>query len=276
MLRFEGVNFSRGGERVISDVSFEMGAGEFAALLGENGAGKSTLCRLANGLLKPDSGRVTVCGGDTAKTRTSAIARDVGFLFQNPDRQICQNTVRGEILFGLECVVPDKGEREARANEMMETFSLDGGRDPFGMSRGERQQVALASILACKPRMLILDEPTTGLDYRECMTIMGIISRLNAKGTAILMVSHDMEVVADFARRALILSGGRITADAPVRQIMRDLGTLDGASLLPAQIPALALSLGDEFADVFTVDDMTSHVERARAEKSIKRESVLL
>jgi energy-coupling factor transport system ATP-binding protein len=276
MLRFEGVNFFRGGERVISDVSFEMAAGEFVALLGENGAGKSTLCRLANGLLKPDSGTVTVRGGDTAKTRTSAIARDVGFLFQNPDRQICQNTVRGEILFGLECIVPDKDEREARANEMMETFSLDGGRDPFGMSRGERQQVALASILARGPRMLRLDEPTTGLDYRECMTIMGVISRLNAAGTAILMVSHDMEVVADFARRALILSGGRITADGPVRQIMRDKSALDGASLLPAQIPALALSLGNEFSDVFTVDDMTSRVERARTKKTTKRERMPL
>ncbi|MDR1472414.1 MAG: energy-coupling factor ABC transporter ATP-binding protein [Synergistaceae bacterium] len=265
MLRFDGVSFHRGPEKVISDVSFEIRAGEFAALLGENGAGKSTLCRLSNGLLKPSSGRVTVCGDDTARTRTSVIARNAGFLFQNPDRQLCQNTVLGEIVFGLEHVVSDRAERERRAGEMLAAFSLDGGRDPFGMSRGERQQVALASILARKPRMLILDEPTTGLDYRECMTIMGVVSRLNAEGTTILMVSHDMEVTADFAERALVLSGGRLIADGPVRRIMRDVKTLDEASLLPAQIPALAVSLGGVFSDAFTVDDMTALVERANA-----------
>ncbi|MDR1916690.1 MAG: energy-coupling factor ABC transporter ATP-binding protein [Synergistaceae bacterium] len=267
MLRFDGVSFYRGSEKIINDVSFEIDRGDFAALLGENGAGKSTLCRLCNGLLKPDSGRVTVCGNDTSSAKTSAIARNVGFLFQNPDRQLCQNTVRKEILFGLEHVLSDRAEMESRTEEMLEMFSLDGKRDPFGMSRGERQQVALASILACKPQLLILDEPTTGLDYRECVTIMGIISRLNAEGTTILMVSHDMEVVGDFAERALVLSGGRLVADAPVRRIMKDAQILDSASLLPAQIPALAMSLGDNFSDVFTVDDMAAQVESVCAKK---------
>ncbi|MDR3354369.1 MAG: energy-coupling factor ABC transporter ATP-binding protein [Synergistaceae bacterium] len=263
MLRFEEVCFGYGRENTISGASFEIGDGEFVALLGENGAGKSTLLRLCNGLLKPTSGRVTVRGHDTATIKTSAIASFTGFLFQNPDRQICQNTVYGEIMFGLEYVVPDELERRGRAEEMLGLFSLDGRRDPFGMSRGERQQTALAAILARRPKLLLLDEPTTGLDYRECMTIMGIVSNLNAEGTTVFMISHDMEVVADFARRALVLSGGRLIGDGRVRQIMKDAALLREASLLPAQIPALAMSLGNGFSDAFTVDEMVESVERA-------------
>jgi energy-coupling factor transport system ATP-binding protein len=140
---------------------------------------------------------------------------------------------------------------------MLKLFNLDGGRDPFGMSRGERQQIALASVLAGKPPLLLLDEPTTGLDYRECMNIMALISRLNEEGTTILMISHDMEVVSDFARRALVLSGGRLIGDGPVKRVIKDKALLDRASLLPAQIPSLALALGKGFEEVYTIDEMT-------------------
>ncbi|MDR3321366.1 MAG: energy-coupling factor ABC transporter ATP-binding protein [Synergistaceae bacterium] len=264
MLRFEDVCFGYISGSAIEDVSFEIGRGEFVALLGENGAGKSTLCRLCNGLLKPSSGRVTVGGSDTRLVRTSALARSVGFLFQNPDRQICRNTVRDEIMFGLENTALDEGERRRRCDETLALFSLDGDSDPFGMSRGERQQIALASVLAPGPELLILDEPTTGLDYRECSATMEIVSRLNTGGTTILMVSHDMEVTADYAKRALVLSGGRLAGDGPVRDIMRDRRLLGDASLLPAQIPALAMFLGDIFSDAFTVDDMVKILERER------------
>ncbi|MDR1481951.1 MAG: energy-coupling factor ABC transporter ATP-binding protein [Synergistaceae bacterium] len=270
MLRFDRVSFSyRTETATISDVSFEIGEGEFVALLGENGAGKSTLLRLCNGLLRPTSGRVSVRGYDTATTKTSAIARFTGFLFQNPDRQICQNTVYGEIMFGLEYILPDESERRRRTDETLALFSLDGLGDPFGLSRGERQQIALAAILARKPVLLLLDEPTTGLDYRECMTVMEIVSNLNAEGTTVFMISHDMEVVADFARRVLVLSGGRLIGDGPVRRIMKDPGVLREASLLPAQIPALAMTLGDSFANIFTIDEMADTVgQRALARQT--------
>jgi energy-coupling factor transport system ATP-binding protein len=205
-----------------------------------------------------------VGGRDTRTVKVSLLARGVGYLFQNPDRQLCQNTVREEIAFNLEQLVPGAGapppgggqEERRRVEEMLDLFSLDGDRAPFDLSRGERQQVALASVLVRKPPLLILDEPTTGLDYRECMNIMGIISRLHREGTAILMISHDMEVVADFAGRALVLSRGRLTGDGPVKGIMKDRALLSEASLLPAQIPALALALGPPFEGVFTQDDM--------------------
>jgi energy-coupling factor transport system ATP-binding protein len=279
VLRFERVGFgyaanTPGGaspgdqQTIINDVSFTIKSGEFVALLGENGAGKSTLCRLANGLLKPTGGKVFLADTDTRKVKTSVLARRAGYLFQNPDRQLCQTSVREEILFGLEYTLADTGlsaadmeaEKQRRCDEMLALFGLDGGRDPFGLSRGERQQVALASVLARRPELLILDEPTTGLDYRECMTIMEIISDLHVKGTTILMISHDMEVVGDFAQRALVLSRGALIGDGPVRQIMKDQALLEQASLLPAQIPALALSLGRGFEQVYTVDEMVAAV----------------
>jgi energy-coupling factor transport system ATP-binding protein len=272
VLRFKGAGFGYGKERILRDISFEIKRGEFAAVLGENGAGKSTLCRLCNGLLRPDAGQVFVGGEDTRIVKTSVLARRAGYLFQNPDRQLCRNTVREEIRFGLEYALAGtplssagkieeiEAEKDRRCEEMLSLFGLDGERDPFGLSRGERQQCALASVLARKPELLILDEPATGLDYRECMTIMGIIAALHEKGTTILMVSHDMEITADFARRVLVLSGGRLIGDGPVREIMRNRELLDRASLLPAQIPALAQMLGPDFDNVFTVDEMAGMI----------------
>jgi energy-coupling factor transport system ATP-binding protein len=275
MLTFDHVGFSYGlaasaDTATIKDISFVLEKGEFVALIGENGAGKSTLCRLCNGLLKPSSGLVLAAGQDTKSVKTSILARKIGYLFQNPDRQLCQNTVRDEILFGLEYAFAGAGfsssrletEKNKRCDEMLSLFNLDGKRDPFGLSRGERQQAALASVLARKPELLVLDEPTTGLDYRECMNIMGIVSRLHAEGAAILMISHDMEVVSDFAQRALVLNRGRLIADGPVKEIMKNTEILDEASLLPPQIAVLAQNMGTGFEDVFSIDDMITAIQK--------------
>jgi energy-coupling factor transport system ATP-binding protein len=274
MLKFDRAGFCyslRGEDQnvVLENISFEVTLGEFIALLGENGAGKTTLCKLANGLLKPTAGKILVAGEDTRTVKVSRIARNVGYLFQNPDRQICRNTVREEILFGLEFALAgfSKGseleaEKNLRCEEMLGLFKLDGNRDPFGLSRGERQQCALASVLARRPELLILDEPTTGLDYRECMTIMEIIASLNAGGTTVFMITHDMEVAADFAQRAMVLSNGKLIGDGPVREILKDKPLLDRASLLPPQIASLALRIGEKFGNVFTLDEMSAAVEQ--------------
>jgi energy-coupling factor transport system ATP-binding protein len=268
VLRFEEAGFGYGEGTVIDGLSFSLGRGEFAALLGENGAGKSTVCRLCNGLLKPHTGRILLAGQDTRQVKISLLARRVGYLFQNPDRQLCKNTVEEEILFGLDFVLdgpPQEREKEKkrRLEEMLDLFHLDGGRDPFGLSRGERQQTALASVLARKPEFLILDEPTTGLDYRECTAIMEIISDLNSRGATVLMITHDMEVAADYARRALVLNRGRLAGDGPVREIMGNRELLGAASLLPAQIPALARLLAPPFSEAFTVEEMLNLCSKA-------------
>lgn len=271
MILAEHVSYSYGGGgQSVSDLSFHIGKGEFAAILGENGAGKTTTVKLIDGLLKPTEGRMLVNGLDTAKTKVSERARQVGFLFQNPDRQICRNTVRDEIAFGLRAVwgKKEKGRIDERVGELLDLFSFTGDEEPFSLSRGQRQQVALASTLAVKPAVLILDEPTTGLDYRECTRIMEFIRTLNEKeGTTVVMVCHDMEVVLDYARRALVMAGGRLLADGPVREIFRDEALMERASLLPPQIIRIGGRLGGTFAGADDAETLASLV----AEESERR-----
>ncbi len=267
MLKFDHVSFSYPGmAQTVKDLSFEVHAGEVVAMIGSNGAGKSTVSRLANGLLRPDSGHVYVDGEDTGKVRTSAIAKKVGFLFQNPDRQICQNTVREEIAFGPQVQGVPQDETEKRTEEMLQTFELDGDWFPFTRSRGERQRIALASVLACSPELVILDEPTTGLDYRECIRIMDYITGLSREqGLTVLMVSHDMELVQEYAQRVLVLTDGRLVGEGPTGRIMKDMSVLGQAHVLPAQIPMLALRFGEKFSDVYTVEEMAEAIHREKA-----------
>lgn len=231
MIRFENVSLSYGGAAAVRDLNFTVGRGEFVALVGANGAGKTTVSKLMNGLLKPTAGRVLVDGVPTTSLRTSALAKKIGFLFQNPDRQLCKPTIREEIRFGLALT----GAKDAvqRTEAVLEAFGLDGDRDPFSASRGEWQRIALASLIAVEPEVLILDEPTTGLDYRECMAMMARVRSLNAAGTTVVMVCHDMELVLDFAHRVLVLCEGALLLDGETRAVFRNEAVLRQASVLP-------------------------------------------
>ena len=268
MIRFDHVAFGyTNGRQTIPDLSFHIPKGDFVALIGANGAGKSTISRLCNGLLRPTSGRIWLDGQDTSTTPTSQLAKKVGFLFQNPDRQICENTVKDEIAFSMKVQGWPADKIERRVAEAIETFHLDGEWFPFNRSRGERQRIALAGVLACEPELLILDEPTTGLDYLECIRIMDYVTMLNReKGVTVLMVSHDMELVQDYAKRVLVLSGGELLGDGPVNEIMKNQPLLHQARVLPAQIPALALRFGEQFRDVYTIDEMFRAILAAKGE----------
>lgn len=270
MIRFEDVSFHYPhAQASIQGLSFHIAKGEFVALIGANGAGKSTISRLCNGLLRPSAGRVLLDGEDTSQTPASRLARKVGFLFQNPDRQICENTVREEIAFSMKAQGWDEQTIARRVEEILAAFDLTGDWFPFERSRGERQRIALAGALACEPQLLILDEPTTGLDYRECIRIMDYVTALSRdKGVTVLMVSHDMELVQDYARRVLVLEGGRLLGDGDVKRVMKDEALLRSARVLPAQIPALALRLGEGFEDVYTIAEMAGAIRKRRAEAS--------
>ncbi|PYG87647.1 energy-coupling factor transport system ATP-binding protein [Ruminiclostridium sufflavum DSM 19573] len=261
MIKFSNVCFAYDKANILENVSFTIEKGEFVAIVGRNGAGKTTLMKLFNGLLKPTSGNVSVSNLDTRLSKTSELARHVGFLFQNPDRQICRNTVKDEIAFGLNCVLDNKSEIEKRCRETIESFGFSGQKDPFSLSRGERQKVALASIIALSPEILVLDEPTTGLDYKECMHIMNIIKELNRSGTTVIMVCHDMELVSDFARRVIVIGDGGILADDMCKKVMLNSAVLARASLAPPQIAELAIRLGDDFGGILTIDEMTDKIE---------------
>ena len=264
MIELDHVGFAYPAQgATVQDVSFHIEKGEFVAILGANGAGKTTTLKLIDGLIKPTAGRVLIDGNDTKETRVSHRARQVGFLFQNPDRQICQNTVREEILFGLRTVRGDEGEEALgkRAEVVLSDFGFTGDEEPFSLSRGQRQRVALASILAVEPDILILDEPTTGLDYRECCHIMDRIANLNReRAVTVVMVCHDMEVVLDYASRALVMAGGHLLGDGPVKEIFRDKVLAEHASILPPQIIGLSLRLGDGFEDADSPQAMAEAV----------------
>ena len=281
MIEFDDVHASYEATLpILKGVSFTIRDGEFVAFVGTNGAGKSTTMRLVNGLLKPDAGQVLVDGVPTTELRTSELARRVGFLFQNPDRQICCNTVREELLFGFKALGQAGPEADARVDAIIEEFGFDADDDPFLLNRGARQLLALASIVVLAPPVVVLDEPTTGLDFRECEKVMAIIRRIHEQGATVIMVCHDMEVVADYATRCIVMSGGTVVDDAPTFDVLRNRDTLERASLVPPQIVDLSLELARAMprlaetavARANTVDEMLAAVvEEARTTQDVER-----
>lgn len=281
MIEFDDVRASYDASLpILKGVSFTIRDGEFVAFVGTNGAGKSTTMRLINGLLKPDAGQVLIDGVPTTDLRTSELARRVGFLFQNPDSQICCNTVREELLFGFKALGADGPDADARVQDIIEEFHFNADDDPFLLNRGARQLLALASIVVLAPPVVVLDEPTTGLDYRECVKVMDIIRRIHERGTTVVMVCHDMEVVADYAERCIVMSDGAVVDDAPTFDVLRNRDTLERASLVPPQIVDLSLELVCEMprlaetavARANTVDEMLAAVAaQARTTSDVER-----
>ena len=272
MIEFKNVSASYDGELpILRDVSFTVADGDFVAFVGTNGAGKSTTMRLVNGLLKPTSGEVLIDGASTRDLRTSELAAKVGFLFQNPDRQICCGTVREELMFGFSAQGRADAEAEAKVDAMIERFGFDAQAEPFLLNRGTRQLLALASIIVMEPPVVVLDEPTTGLDFRECAKVMGVVSELNENGTTVIMVCHDMEVVADYATRVIAMTAGTVVADGPTFEVLRDRDVLERTHLLPPQIVDVSMRLVDAdpalaataVGGANTLDDMTAAIVAA-------------
>lgn len=273
MIEYDSVRFGYGKTKdaeLIHGISLSIEDGEFVALTGENGAGKSTFSKLLAGILKPSDGKICVNGIDTKKAKNSMLAKTTGFLFQNPDRQLCTYTVRDEIAFGQKALKTGTEEEiSKRTEKIIERFGFNPDEAPFSLSRGQRQRLALASIIAVEPKVMILDEPTTGLDYKECMEIMSAVKELNKNGTTVIMVCHDMELVLDFARRMIVLADGKIEADGKTLEIMRSKEVLQKACLLPPQIIQIALELEEKFPGRFnfenvrTADELAAKIQEA-------------
>ncbi len=275
MIEFRDVHASYDGERaVLKGVGFTIGDGEFVSFVGTNGAGKSTTMRLMNGLLKPTAGEVLVDGESTAELKVSQLARKVGFLFQNPDRQICCNTVREELEFGFKALGTFDDAARARIDDVVGRLGFDPDDDPFLLNRGTRQLLALASIVVLEPPIVILDEPTTGLDFRECERVMQIVGELHRKGSTVVMVCHDMEVVADYAERVIVMNAGTVVDDGPTFEVLRRPETLANASLVPPQVAGISMGAvaldpalaGTPVAEANTLDEMVRAVMSAAAD----------
>ena len=266
VLQFQNVNFSYNSTANVHNLNVKIEKGDFTAIIGSNGAGKSTFSKLCNGLLQPSEGEVFVLGENTRHKKVSDLAKHIGFLFQNPDRQICCNTVEEEIAFSLKNNGLDAAEIQKRVDATIQEFGFDPKVEPFNMSRGQRQRLCLACLIALNPEILILDEPTTGLDYRECMEVMSRIQQLNKKGTTVIMVCHDMEVVLDFAKSIIVMNKGEILAQGETRQILSNNELLGRARLLQPQIAATCSLLGDDYKEIFTVEEMIAKMKQFKKE----------
>ena len=209
-------------EPAVQNISSTLGTGEIAAIIGENGGGKSTLLKNICGLLRPQRGRVKLLGRDIGQQKTHQLAGSVGYLSQNPNDYLFNDTVRQEVAFGLK---PDAGGPVDQAvDEILAKLRLSDVQDvnPRDLSGGERQRVALASVLVRSPRVLLLDEPTRGLDAHLKTEMGEYLLDLAADGVSIIIVTHDIEFVAEYARRVLIMFTGEIVADGDKRAVMNN------------------------------------------------------
>ncbi len=234
------------GVVALQGASLTIHRGEFVAVVGQNGSGKTTLVKHLNGLLMPTRGEVRVLGIPTAGQTVLQLGRTVGYVFQNPDHQIFAETVAEEVAFGPRNHGVPPGEVEVRVEEALAAVGLQGreAEDPFALTKGERQLVAVASILATRPQVIILDEPTTGLDYMEQRRMMELVRHLNEMGHTIICVTHTMWVVAEYAHRTVVVKEGRIWMDGPTRSVMAREAELIAASLKPPQVVRISNRLG--------------------------------
>ncbi|MTV51002.1 ATP-binding cassette domain-containing protein [Heliobacillus mobilis] len=225
------------GQLALQGVDLAARQGEFVAFVGQNGAGKTTLAKHLNGLLKPTSGEVLVHGKSTQDIPTSQLAHRVGYVFQNPDHQIFALTVEKEVEYGLSHLTLTEAEIGERVSEALQLTGLESRRSvhPLTLGKGERQMLALASILALRPKILVIDEPTTGLDDAGVGQVMALIKRLHEEGTTVIMVSHDMELVAQYAERVVVLYEGTVLMDGSSRDVLRERKILAQAAVIPPQ-----------------------------------------
>ena len=212
------------GSPVVRGVSLELRAGQMLAVMGRNASGKTTLVKHFNGLLKPWKGMVRVAGVDTRDVTVADLARTVGFVFQNPNDHLFADTVEDEILFTLEHLGIASSEARERLEQALDRFGLTQyrGHYPRALSGGERQRVALASVVAAQPRVLVLDEPTRGMEYGLKRSLMEFLYEYRREGNAVVLVTHDVETSAAHADRVLLLSEGQVVTDGPTRQVLSE------------------------------------------------------
>jgi energy-coupling factor transport system ATP-binding protein len=248
MIKVENVYFTYpNGVEALRGVTVRIEDGEFVTIMGENGAGKTTLVKHFNGLLKPTRGRVEVDGIDTRDASVAELSRKVGLVFQNSDHQLFSETVEEEIAFGLRNFGFDAPTISKRVEWALNLLDLVEYRksSPFMLSGGERKRLALASVLAWDPKIIVLDEPTIGQDYQQKVKLREFITQLNAQKRTVIVVTHDVEFVAECRPRVILMLHGEVVADGPAPRILTDYDTMTKVSLLPPQVTQIFLRLSD-------------------------------
>jgi energy-coupling factor transporter ATP-binding protein EcfA2 len=269
MIQVRDVQYLYEGNPVpaLDHVSLNIDRGEFVAFVGQNGAGKTTLAKTFNGILVPTSGEVIVEGRESRAAGLDVLARIVGYCYQNPDHQIFANTVKDEVSFGprnLGMSAADVAQATQHALELV-GMQKDADSYPFLLGRGQRQKVAVASVIAMGSPVLVVDEPTTGLDLQGSLSIMDLLRRWNADGRTIIIITHDMNIVAEYAQRTVVMAQGRILADGPTRRVLVEQEMLAKAFLKAPQVTRVAQSLNGRFGfprDVLTVKEFYAELKK--------------
>ncbi|PLJ77504.1 energy-coupling factor ABC transporter ATP-binding protein [Infirmifilum sp. SLHALR2] len=229
-------------------VNFSLKPGERVAIIGQNGGGKTTLAKNINGLLKPTKGVVLVDGLDTRTTPTHEIVKRVGYVFQNPSHQIFESKVRDEVAYGPRNLGLSEEEVNERVKWALSLVGLEGFEDhnPYDLDYGKMKLLTVASVLAMKPKVLILDEPTTGQDHAGRHVLAKLVKGLNDEGFTIVVITHDMRFVAEVAERTVLVAEGQILLDGPTREVLYAVDVLRKAAIKPPQIVQLSLILRDK------------------------------
>jgi energy-coupling factor transport system ATP-binding protein len=262
LLEVQAVTHNYGeGAPAVRAVTLTIQSGEFLALLGKNGSGKTTLAKHLGGLLTPTNGRVLLRGQELSHVPLHQFAQEVSYVFQNPDHQLFADTVEAEVAFGPRNIGLDAAEVHARVDEALEAVGLQSLRDqdPFLLGRGERQRLAVAALLALRPRMLILDEPTTGLDYPEQRQMMELLKRLHREGRTILIITHAPWVAAEYAERALLMAEGQLLWDGALRALCAQPTLCAQAAFRPPDCTLLGGHLGQT---PLSVEELVGSVKR--------------
>jgi len=261
------------GTPALNGIDLEIHDGEFMAFIGQNGSGKTTLSKCLNGLFKPTEGDVIVDGLNSKKTSIVQMVKRVGYVFQNPDHQLFNNNCWDEIAYGPRNIELDEEEVKIRVDEAAQVVDLHEDyftEHPFFLSKGMRQRVAIASILALRPKVIIVDEPTTGQDFKQSIEIMNFLTKLNREnGHTIIIITHDMPIVAKYAERVVVLGLGKIIADGTPQEVYSQPEVLAETYIEPPQITQLAQKVSNYgFRDsTLTVQEMYDQYQTILQEK---------
>ncbi len=257
VLSLKNIRFSYDGiEEVIKDISFDVHEGEIIAILGNNGAGKSTISNLITGIKKPDSGSILFCNEDISSWSIKKRGQHIGYVMQNPNHMITQHMIKEEVGLGLAARGIDSVKIGGRVDEALRTCGLYPYRNwpVSALSYGQKKRLTIASILALEPKVLILDEPTAGQDYKHYTEFMEFIKELTNKGIAIILITHDMHLAMEYTDRAIVISEGGKIADDLVSSILTN-----GEIISKANLKETSLSKLSEILDIHDPNGFVQH-----------------
>lgn len=251
------------GEVALKNINLTIKKGEFVAIIGQNGSGKTTLIKHFNGLLKATKGEVIIGGKSIVNQKVSEMSHFIGYVFQNPEHQIFAETVEEEVAFGPKNLGFDKKRIDEMVAKSLDNVGLSQYRKemPFMLGRGEMQRLAVASVLAMEPQVLIIDEPTTGLDWHECIKVLEVVKQLNEKGHTIIMTTHNMSLVSLYAKRVVVLRLGEKILDGSTDEVFSQTEILKTAFIKAPQIFRLMSKYPQIKLENYTIDHVADQIK---------------